>query len=57
MHVHTRLALERDAPEDARRELGRARVALEGLAASAELERTAALLVRATPESPAARGA
>jgi hypothetical protein len=45
------LAFETDRPEDAARELGRARTALDGLAASAELERTAALLSRARPHT------
>ena len=38
------LALETGRPEEAARELGRARAALDGLAAPAELERAASLL-------------
>jgi len=49
------LALQTDRPEEAARELGRARAALDGLAASAELERAAALVARAHADSPAQR--
>ncbi len=51
------LALETDRPEEAARGLGRARAALDGLAASAELERAAALLARAQADAPAPRSA
>ena len=45
------LALETDRPEEAARELARARAALHGLAASTQLERTAALLARVRADS------
>jgi hypothetical protein len=51
------LALETDRAEEAARELGRARAALEGIAACAELERTASLLARAQADAPAPRSA
>jgi DNA-binding SARP family transcriptional activator len=51
------LALETDRAEEAARELGRARAALDGIAASAELERTASLLARAQADAPAPRSA
>jgi LuxR family maltose regulon positive regulatory protein len=47
------LALQTDRPEEAARELGRARAALPGLAAPAALERAAALVARAHADSPA----
>lgn len=49
----TELALQTNRTEEAARELGRARAALDGLAASAELERAAAALARARTDSPA----
>jgi DNA-binding SARP family transcriptional activator len=47
------LALETDRPEEAARELARARAALHGLTASTQLERTEALLARACADSSA----
>jgi len=46
------LARQTDRPEEAARELRRARSALHGLAAPTDLERTEALLARAHAESP-----
>ncbi len=51
------LALETGRAEEAARELGRARAALDGIAASAELERTASLLARAQADAPVSRSA